>query len=79
MLLTAFLIGIGAGATASQPAEPAPGLAPEWLYHGIGRPVMVRAASPRSFGTVTLVLMDVSIWRKSCRTSAACAGRPIFR
>jgi cyclophilin family peptidyl-prolyl cis-trans isomerase len=36
----------------------APGLHAEYLYNGINRPARITVISPRSFGSVTLVLMD---------------------
>jgi len=43
---------------ARDPSKPPPGITVERLYHGLNRPVMINVVSPRSFGTVTLQLMD---------------------
>lgn len=47
---------------ASPPAalasSPSLGLAAEYLYNGVNRPVRITVTPPRSFGTVTLALMD---------------------
>lgn len=45
-----------APSAAQQPAEPS--LASQWLYNGVNRPVIIEVASPHTFGSVTLVLMD---------------------
>lgn len=42
----------------ANPSPPTPGLNAEHLYNGVNRPVMLEVVSPRSFGTVTLQLMD---------------------
>lgn len=39
-------------------AAPEPGLTAQHVYNGVNRPVMIEAVSPRSFGSVTLALMD---------------------
>jgi hypothetical protein len=41
-----------------QPVSDAPGLRADHLYNGINRPVMIEVTSPRSFGAVTLALLD---------------------
>lgn len=38
--------------------KPPPGLSVDHLFNGVNRPVMIDVVSPRSFGTVTLQLMD---------------------
>src|SRR5947207_15687413 len=48
-----------AQAPASRRVEtPSPGLVAEHTYNGISRPCIVTVVSPRSFGTITLALMD---------------------
>ncbi|MCI0674836.1 MAG: peptidylprolyl isomerase [Phycisphaerales bacterium] len=56
VVLTAVTAAIAAAP--SSPPPQSPGLWPEYLYNGINRPVIVDVVSPRSFGAVTLVLMD---------------------
>ena len=72
-ILTAALVAIAASASseiqddrpsesprthASATAAPAAGLVAENLYNGVKRPVVITVTSPRSFGIVTLALMD---------------------
>jgi cyclophilin family peptidyl-prolyl cis-trans isomerase len=44
--------------SAPAPATLATGLTPEFVYNGVNRPARITVTPPRSFGTVTLALMD---------------------
>jgi hypothetical protein len=49
-----LLVATGRNAAADTP----PGITAEHLYNGVNRPARVTVTSPRSFGKVTLALMD---------------------
>jgi peptidyl-prolyl cis-trans isomerase B (cyclophilin B) len=44
--------------TAPSANSPTPGITAEHIYNGVNRPARVTVTAPRSFGTITLALMD---------------------
>src|SRR5688572_19806568 len=58
LLASLIALSLTAGPHQDRPATTEPGLSAEFLYNGVNRPARITVTSPRSFGTVTLALMD---------------------
>ena len=60
LVASAAFAMLGAAAPQAESSAPAvsAGLSPEYLYNGVHRAARITVVSPKSFGTISLALMD---------------------